>query len=272
MVEVRLAVQVADVRRLVACAPTCARRASHLTRRITRAVAARRRVAKFERKVPLDAAPGVITIGDLSYGGYQLPGDLLEQRSIVLSAGAGTDVSFESLLVDRYGCSVHLLDPVPAAAEYVASALAHERRISFERAALWNEDTELAFHAPVVSGFVSHSATDMHRTAMAFMAKTRSVASLRAEHGWSHIDLLKISAEGAEFNILESIIEDQEPITALCVEFAQPAAIDRVVRSIQRLDEAGYVAVARSLRPFGWKMAFVNRERIGDRGRGCARV
>jgi acetyl esterase/lipase len=36
------------------------------------------------------------TIGDLGYGGYQLPGGLLGPDSVVLSAGAGTDVSFEA--------------------------------------------------------------------------------------------------------------------------------------------------------------------------------
>jgi len=76
---------------------------------------------------------------------------------VVLCAGAGTDTSFESLLVDRFGCRVHVLDPVPAAADHVAAALAHEPRITFEQAALWTVDTELTFHEPEVAGHVSHS-------------------------------------------------------------------------------------------------------------------
>lgn len=232
-------------------------RAGTLLRRTKRAVFARRRIARFTRRVPLVTAPDVITLGDMTYGGYQIPAGLLTDHSVVLSAGAGKDVSFESMLVDRFGCRVHLLDPVPAAAEHVRAALAHEPRVTFEQAALWDVDTTLTFHAPVVEGFVSHSATDMHRTAAAFAAPARSVGSLRAEHGWEHIDLLKISAEGSEFHILDGVLDKAEPVTALCVEFAQPVGIDQVEDAVRKLEAAGYKAVARSLRPMGWKMTFL---------------
>ncbi len=236
---------------------TGACRAGTLARRTWRGVLARARVARFTSRVPIVPAPDVITLGDMSYGGYQIPAGLLTENSVVLSAGAGTDVSFESMLVDRFGCRVHLLDPVPAAAEHARAALAHEPRVTFEQAALWDVDTTLTFHAPVVDGFVSHSATDMHGTAAAFVSPARSVASLRAEHGWGHIDLLKISAEGSEFHIIDSVLDKAEPVTALCVEFAQPVGIAQVEEAVRKLEAAGYTAVARSLRPMGWKMTFL---------------
>lgn len=198
----------------------------------------------------------ILTIGDLSYGGYQVPADALGPQSVVLSAGAGTDTSFEALLVDRFGCRVHLLDPVPAAAAHVAEAHAHEPRITFERAALWTEDTELSFHEPEISGHVSHSATNLHDTPVSFRAAARSIGSLRAEHGWDHIGLLKISAEGSEFTIIDSVLAADEPVRTLCVEFAQPAAVDRVEDVIATLEAHEYAVVATSVRPFNWKMTF----------------
>lgn len=230
-----------------------------LPRQAARVVGARRRTGQFVRRVPTENGHAVLTIGDLAYAGYQVPAGLLNPDSVVLSAGAGLDVSFESMLVDRYGCRVHVLDPVPEAAVHVAEALAHEPRITFEQAALWSSDTELQFHVPVIDGFVSHSATDMHGTPVAFVARARSVGSLRDEHGWERIDLLKISAEGAEFAILERVLDDAEPISAICVEFAQPVAISRVEAVVRRLGDAGYVPVARYARPFNWKMTFVRR-------------
>jgi hypothetical protein len=110
-----------------------------------------------------------------------------------------------------------------------------------------------------VEGFVSHSATDMHGTAAAFTAPARSVASLRAEHAWAHIDLLKISAEGSEFHIIDSVLDKSEPVTAMCVEFAQPVGIAQVEAAVRKLEAAGYTTVARSLRPMGWKMTFLGR-------------
>ena len=104
------------------------------------------------------------------------------------------------------GCRVHLLDPVPTAAAHVANAHAHEPRITFYYAALWTEDTELTFYEPEIPGHVSHSATNLHQTPVSFIATARSITSLCAEHGWDQIDLLKISAEGSEFAIIDSVL------------------------------------------------------------------
>lgn len=233
---------------------------AEFARKVQRTLAARARTASFVRRVEIVERAGIIPIGDLGYGGYQLPHDLLTPDSVVVSAGAGTDVSFESMLVDRFGCHVHLLDPVPAARDHVTAALAHEHRISFENAALWSEDTELEFHAPEVAGHVSHSATNLHGTSPVFTARARSLASLRIEHGWDSVDLLKISAEGAEFAILDAVLAEREPVATICVEFAQPADMRRVDRAVEQLHEAGYVAVARTARPFNWKLTFCRRD------------
>lgn len=200
-----------------------------------------------------------------------MPPGALGPQSVVLSAGAGTDTSFEALLVDRFGCRAHLLDPVPTAAAHVAEAHAHEPRIIFERAALWTEDTELTFYEPEISGHVSHSATNLHNTPVSFLAAARSVRGLRAEHGWEHIDLLKISAEGSEFAIIDSVLTAREPVSTLCVEFAQPAAVHRVEDAIAILKAHDYATVATSVRPFNWKMTFERRSARGASGQ-TARV
>jgi hypothetical protein len=97
----------------------------------------------------------------------------------------------------------------------------------------------------------------MHGTPVVFTARSRSLKSLRAEHGWDRIDMLKISAEGSEFTILDCVLEAGEPIAVICVEFAQPVQVPRVAAAIERLANAGYHPVARSAQPFGWKMTFV---------------
>lgn len=225
--------------------------------RVRRSSLARLRVAWFRRRRPRPVGGAVLVVGDLGYGGYQVPDGLLGPDSVVVSAGAGTDVSFECLLVARFGCRVHLLDPVPAARDHVAVALAHESRVSFECAALWSEDTLLSFHAPAVAEHVSHSATDMHRTPVVFTAPARSLASLREQHGWTRVDLMKISAEGAEFAILDALLRSAEPVGGLCVEFAQPVRVRDVEAVIERLEHGGYVLLDHHIRPFAWKVTFV---------------
>ena len=228
--------------------------------RVARAVDDRVRAARVQRRLSLGADVPVLTVGDLGYGGYQLPERLLSERSVVLSAGAGTDVEFETCLVDRYGCRVLLVDPVPSSAAYVAEALAYEPRVEFRPLALWSADCELTFHEPVRAGFVSHSATNMHGTPPVFTCGARSVASLADEYHWPRIDLLKVSAEGSEFEILRHVVDARVTVGALCVEFAQPTDPAKVMATIGELDSAGYALVAHSLRPRNWKMTFAARE------------
>ena len=77
------------------------------------------------------------------------------------------------------------------------------------------------------------------------------------EEAVERIDLLKISAEGAEFEILAAVLADDEPVSAICVEFAQPVRVAAVTDAIDRLAAADYRLLARSIRPFNWKLTFV---------------
>jgi FkbM family methyltransferase len=184
----------------------------------------------------------IATLGN-PYGGYQVPSSLLDDRSICYLAGTGEDISFDLALIERFGCEVYAFDPVPRAAVYVAQAAAGEPRHHFMPVGLWSADTTLSFHAPVQAGFVSHSATNLQHTEAAFEAPVRSVASLMKELGHEHLDLLKISAEGAEFEILDHILTSAIDVHVLCLEFAQPVSVERVLEHGRRLQAAGYQLV-----------------------------
>lgn len=217
----------------------------------------RYRAAEFRRAVKVELAVPVETIGDLSYGGYSIPQGLLSADSLLVSVGAGTDVSFELEVVSRHGCRAFVYDPVPAAAEYMSRVVASEPRISFERLAIWNEDTELTFHAPVRDGFVSHSAVDLHGTPVAFTTPARTLSTLAQANGWKQIDLLKVSAEGSEFAILEHALSSGLEIRAIAVEWAQPVKLEPVKAAIGDLQAAGFRTVAVSGRPRGHKMTLL---------------
>lgn len=189
------------------------------------------------------------------YGGYPVPSLLLDDRSICYLAGTGEDISFDLALIERFGCEVYAFDPVPCAAAYVEQAASREPRHHFTAVGLWSSDTTLTFHAPPQEGFVSHSATNIQGTEAAFQATVRSVTSLMKEFGHDHLDLLKISAEGAEFEIIDHVLSAGLAVRVLCVEFAQPASLARVLDYGRRLRQAGYGLVgAGQWRQ--WKLTF----------------
>jgi FkbM family methyltransferase len=231
--------------------------ATHPVGRVREAFGVRYRAAEFRRAVTVNLDVPVETIGDLSYGGYSIPRRLLDSQSLLVSVGAGTDISFEREVVSRYGCRVFIYDPVPAAAEYTNDVIASEPRITFERLAIWNEDADLEFHAPLREGFVSYSAVDLHGTPVSFTAPARTLSTLARLNGWTKIDLLKVSAEGSEFAILEHALASGLEIRAIAVEWAQPAKLERVTAAIAELQAAGFRTVAVSGRPRNHKMSLL---------------
>jgi len=226
-------------------------------RRVREALGVRYRAGEFRRQVKVALDVPIETIGDLAYGGYSIPLRLLGTDSVLVSVGAGTDVAFELVVVSKYGVRAFIYDPVPAAAEYTTRVIASEPRITFERLAIWNEDTDLDFHAPLRDGFVSHSAVDMHGTPVAFTAPARTLSTLAHANGWTKIDLLKVSAEGSEFAIIEHALRSGLEIRALAVEWAQPVKLGRVKAAIAELHAAGFRTVAVSGRPRNHKMSLL---------------
>ena len=202
--------------------------------------------------------PDLVVVGDMAYGGYRLPISMLNAESVVYSVGVGENIRFDLELIARIGCTVHAMDPVPRAAAYAREAAAQEPRFVFHQLAAWSRDETLTFHAPRQEGFVSHSAVNLFGTESAFQAEGRSLRSLMSSWGHDHIDLLKISAEGAEFEILDALLRDGPVVAILCVEFTVPA-VSRVRRMLQRLSAAGYQLVSCRLVPGGWTLTLLHR-------------
>jgi FkbM family methyltransferase len=227
--------------------------------RLVEHVRVRQRARAFRSGLAPRAVPDLEQIGDLNYGGYLVPTDSLDEDSVCYLAGTGTDITFDLQLVARFGCDVHLFDPVPAAARHVAIAARHEPRVRFHQVALWKRDEELQFYAPREEGYVSHSAVNLHTTEKAFTAAGRSVSSLMRELGHERLDLLKISAEGSEHAIIEGTLADGVRPAVLCVEFAQPAPLANVEASMQRLRASGYELVGASVLPWNWKLTWLDR-------------
>lgn len=228
-----------------------------ITRRARAHLLQRKRVKDFSAALSPTPRPDLVTVGDLGYGGYMLPASLLGPDSVCYLAGVGEDISFDLGVIARFGCNVYSIDPVPRAKAHAEAAAKHEPRLTFLPFALWSRDETLTFHAPREEGYVSQSAVNLHGTAGDFQAEARSLSSLMEEHGNDHIDLLKISAEGSEYEIVEHVVSSGIDVRVLCVEYAQPAPVERAVASVRSLERAGYKLVAQSVPMWNWKLTFV---------------
>lgn len=208
------------------------------------------RAALLRRSLQIQPCNDLVPIGDLSYGGYCIPISMLSADSIVYAIGVGEDISFDLELIGRVGCTVHAMDPVPRAADYARSAAQDEPRFIFHQLAVWSRDEILTFHAPRRDGYISHSAVNLFGTEVAFQAEARAVRSLMRSWDHDHIDLLKVSAEGAEFEILETLLRDGPVVPILCAEFSAPS-LARARRMLDQLAAADYKLVSARVTPSG---------------------
>jgi FkbM family methyltransferase len=214
------------------------------------------RAARLRRSLAIQPRSDLVVLGDLSYGGYRVPVGMLNADSVVYTVGVGEDIRFDLALIARVGCTIYSMDPVPRAAEYARAAAAHEPRFVFHEIALWSRDETLTFHAPREEGYVSHSAVNLFGTEEAFQASGRSLRSLMKEWDHDHIDLLKVSAEGSEFEILDTLLRDGPVVPILCAEFT--LQLDRARLMLQRLASAGYELVSAKVVPPNWSFTWLH--------------
>ena len=184
------------------------------------------------------------------YGGWTVPTGWLTRDDICYCAGVGEDITFDLGLIGAFGCHVYAIDPTPRAVEHVRKNAQDQPNFHFEQVGLWNEDTTQRFYAPANPKHVSHSVMNLQKTGTYFEAECVRVSTLLARNGHENISLLKLDIEGAEYKVLDSLLEDGIRPKILCIEFDEAYHpldahfIKRIRSQVARLVSAGYSAAA----------------------------
>jgi len=184
-----------------------------------------------------------------AYGGWVVPADLLNPASICYCVGCGEDISFDLELIRRFNCDVYAFDPTPRAVAYVAEHAGENGKYRFAEVGLWDKPDTLRFYAPKDPRHVSHSLVNLQKTADYIEVQVDRLRNVMEETGHTRLDLLKIDIEGAEYKVIESLLEDNLDIKILCVEYDEcfnPLDRDykrRIRSSVNSLREGGYTLV-----------------------------
>jgi FkbM family methyltransferase len=203
------------------------------------------------------------------YGGWSIPVDLLNSDSVCYLAGAGEDISFDVGIVNKFNCKVYILDPTPRAYSHFNLLIQNTQnrlntsinnepdqlynllpdnadKLNFLKIGLWSGSGEIKFFEPKNSLHVSHSALNLQNTQRYFIGKVKRLSELLKELNHDHLDLLKIDIEGAEYEVIKSIIQDKIQIKVICVEFDEAnhrldnKYLLRINNSLKALFRAGY--------------------------------
>jgi len=158
------------------------------------------------------------------YGGWWVETKDFSSDSKIISAGLGRDVSFDLELIEKYGCRVIGLDPTPKSTDYVAQKTASVPNFEFQQVAIAKSDGVLHLSPPDNSKNVSFKLSGEEK-GVAFPCK--SLSTILTELNWGGIDLLKMDIEGAEFEVLQDLVEKNILVNQLCVEFHRDLAIEQ---------------------------------------------
>lgn len=202
------------------------------------------------------------------YGGWTVPDNVLDKKSICYLVGAGEDISFDVEIAKKYGSKVYIFDPTPRAVKHFEllkkTAMTGEilsinssstdfyqideptlSNIHFLPWGIWKENGIQKFYAPKNPNFVSHAIIKTQNLDTYFEAECKTVTTIMKELGHSKIDLIKLDVEGAEHEIINSIIESGANIKVICIEFDEVnfnnwSSFVKIRNSIKKLLKNGY--------------------------------
>jgi len=211
-----------------------------------------------------------------TYGGWIIPQDWISKDSVVYAVGAGEDISFDAGLAEKYGCTVHIIDPTPRAEVHFQKVIEgiktgqpaplntntnglypkHSTKtadlLHFHPFGLWNEESTIKFYKPANEAHVSHSIVNLQKSGAYVEMPVRKTKNVMADLGHTYIDLMKIDIEGAEYTVLEDILSDNLNVRALCIEYDERAGNniddkyqDRIENSLNALCAAGFHIIAK---------------------------
>lgn len=184
------------------------------------------------------------------HGGWVVPTQLLCADSICYCVGCGEDITFDLGLIDRFNCHVYGFDPTPRAVKYVRDRTRHRDHYHFLDVGVWNQDDTLKFYAPKNPSHVSHSALNLQRTQDFFYARVKTLKTIMNEQGHKELALLKLDIEGAEYAVVDFIVDNAIDIRILCVEYDEyfhpmdNGYLARIAKSVERLCNAGFALIS----------------------------
>ena len=180
------------------------------------------------------------------YGGFFVSPDSLNDKSVVYSFGIGEDISFDEAMIQNHNCSVFGFDPTPKSINWVKDR--HDRlpsKFSFFGYGISDKSGFVDFYLPKNSQHVSGSFINQANVdeKQAIKVEMKSLNDIALQLGHKKIDVLKMDIEGAEYQVLESVLKSGLQMDQILIEFHERFFPDGKMRTISiknMLKDHGY--------------------------------
>jgi len=194
------------------------------------------------------------------HGDWFVCPDNLTDASIVYSLGIGRDISFDLSMIARYGMSIHAFDPTPSAVAWLKQqALPAQFRVMELGVAGFDGDAVFSLPADPANPSFGYQGRAT-ATSDDVTCQVRRLPTLMQQLGHTHIDLLKMDIEGAEYEVIDDLVTARVLIRQLLVEFhhRKPGiGAAKTRQAVSRLRVAGFDLV--HLSSSGQEMVFMHQ-------------
>ncbi len=156
----------------------------------------------------------------------------LDAESTVVDLG-GYEGTWSASIFSRYGCTIHVFEPVPAFAEEIETRFSGNFRVTVHACGLSDRTREETLT-------LDGDSSSLHRTGgRTQRVQLRRAADFLSAQGLDHIHLMKINIEGEEYDLLDHLLDTDwiRRIDDLQVQFHDclPDALERMHRIQERL-------------------------------------
>lgn len=185
-----------------------------------------------------------------SYGGFYAFPNLLDENSIVYSFGIGEDISFDNSIINNHNCHVFGFDPTPKSINWIRSQKTHEK-FHFYEYGINSKSGFVDFYPPKNSEHVSGSMATLDHVDVTrkVTVEMKSIVDIMDELGHSHIDVLKMDIEGAEYDVIEDILNAKISVHQILIEFHDRFFEDghrKTEQAVKKLNNGGFKIFANS--------------------------
>ncbi|XZE44554.1 FkbM family methyltransferase [Pirellulaceae bacterium SH467] len=204
--------------------------------------------------VELDCRQQRLGHGD---GSWIVCPDLLSPGCVVYSFGCGDNISFDVDLIQRYNSVVHAFDPTVRSIAWM-NGQQLPIGLHFHELGIAAFDGEVEFSLPR-GHYVSYSMVPSQSDSTC-TGKVKRLRTIMDELGHRSIDLLKLDVEGAEYAVIDDIVDEASRISQLLIEFhhrmVSDAGAAQTLLAIKKLRSAGFKLF--SISPRGIEFSFIN--------------
>lgn len=214
----------------------------------------------------------LVHIGSFHHG-YHLPKNFLTADSICYCIGAGDDISFDTELKVMYDANVYIFDPTPVGIDHFQQLKQYCRNnqvltlddeqepftyristeqinaITFVDIGVWDERKNMKFYSPQRENYPSHSVYLFKESNEYIEAPVDRLSNLMRMLGHTMLDMVKLEIEGAEYTVIDTILDDKLDIKSILVEFDEVHNANdksfhfRIKKTCDKLKKAGYILV-----------------------------